>query len=65
MRRHVLAVTALCIVVAVGWVACNKGPMQKAGEKVDSATGQDELIGKGPVEKVGQSLDAAVKDAKK
>ena len=26
--------------------------MQKAGEKVDEATGNDKLIGKGPAEKI-------------
>jgi hypothetical protein len=40
MRRQILAVTALGFAVAVGLVACeDKGPLQKAGEKVDRATG--------------------------
>ena len=64
MRRHVLAVSSLGIAVA-GWVARKKGTMQKAGEKVDRATDQGEVIGKGPVEKVGQSIDEAVKDLQK
>jgi len=61
MRRHVLAVMALGLLVTVGAVACDKGPMQKTGEKVDRATGQDKLIGKGPIEKAGKSIDEAVK----
>jgi len=65
MRRRILAVTALGLLVAVGLAACDKGPMQKAGEKMDRATDQDKLIGKGPVEKAGKNIDDAVKDLKK
>jgi hypothetical protein len=61
MRRHVLAVMALGLLVTVGSVACDKGPMQRTGEKVDRATGQDKLIGKGPIEKAGKSIDEALK----
>jgi hypothetical protein len=39
--------------------------MQKAGEKVDEATGQDRLIGKGPAEKTGRKIDNTVDDVKK
>lgn len=66
MRRQILSVTALAFVVAFGLVACeDKGPMQKAGEKLDRATDQDKVIGKGPVEKAGKNVDDAVKDLKK
>jgi hypothetical protein len=65
MRRHVLAVMALGLLVAVGAAACDKGPMQRTGEKVDRATGQDKLIGTGPLEQVGRNVDQAVKDLKK
>lgn len=66
MRRQILAVTALGCMVAVGLAACDdKGPMQKAGEKMDRATDQDKVIGKGPVEKAGKNVDDAVKDLKK
>jgi predicted small lipoprotein YifL len=66
MRRQILAVTALTLVVAVGVAACeDKGPMQKAGEKIDRATDQDKVIGKGPVEKSGKNVDDAIKDLKK
>jgi hypothetical protein len=65
MRRHVLAVMALGLLVTVGSAACEKGPMQRTGEKIDRATDQDKLIGKGPLEKAGKNIDAAVKDLKK
>jgi hypothetical protein len=61
-----MTVTALAFMVGVGLAACDdKGPMQKAGEKMDRATDQDKLIGKGPVEKAGKNIDDAVKDLKK
>jgi hypothetical protein len=65
MRRQMLEVAVLGFVVAVGLAACEKGPMQEAGEKIDRATDQDELIGKGPLEKAGAKVDDAVKDLKK
>ena len=66
MTRQTLAVTALGFVVAVGLVACeDKGPLQKAGEKIDRVTDQDKVIGKGPLEKAGKNVDDAAKDLKK
>jgi hypothetical protein len=66
MRRQILAVSVLGLMVAVGSAACDdKGPMQKAGEKVDRATDQDKIIGKGPLEKAGKNVDNAVKELKK
>ena len=65
MRRQIPAVTALGFVVALGFAACEKGPMQKAGEKIDGVTDQDKVIGKGPLEKAGKNVDDAVKDLKK
>jgi len=66
MRRQLLAVTALGFVVAVGSAASeDKGPLQKAGEKIDRATDQDKVIGKGPLEKAGKNVDDAAKDLKK
>ena len=64
MWRHLLAITALALLVAVGAVACDKGPMQRTGEKVDRATGQDKVIGTGPLEQAGRNVDRAVKDLK-
>jgi hypothetical protein len=59
-------VTALGFVIAIGSAACeDKGPLQKAGEKIDRATDQDMAIGKGPLEKAGKGIDDAAKDLKK
>ena len=66
MSRYIKAATfAATLVVGVGLVGCDKGPMQKAGEKVDEITGQDKLIGKGPAEKTGRKIDNTVNDVKK
>jgi hypothetical protein len=51
--------------LALGAAACEKGPMQRTGEKIDRATGQDKVIGAGPVEQAGRNVDQAVKDIKK
>lgn len=62
-RRIVLAV---CVgLAALIPVACDKGPAQKAGEKVDRAIDTDKAIGKGPVEKAGKEVDKAVDSVKK
>jgi len=59
--------TAACLAVALLatglLVGCDKGPAQKAGEKIDKAV--DQLTGKGPVEKVGEKIDKAVGELKK
>jgi hypothetical protein len=65
MRRDVLTLAALGFLVTLGWAACDKGPMQRTGEKIDHATDQDKVIGKGPLEKAGRNVDDAVKDLKK
>jgi predicted small lipoprotein YifL len=66
MRRRILAVTTLALLAALGLAACeDKGPLQKAGEKIDRATDQDKVIGKGPLEKAGKNVDDTVKDLKK
>jgi len=65
MWRQVLAGTMLGLLLAIGAVACDKGPMQRTGEKIDRATGQDKVIGTGPVERAGRNVDEAVKDLKK
>lgn len=65
MWRHMLPVMALGLLVAVDSAACDKGPMQRTGEKVDRATGQDKVIGTGPLEQAGRNVDRAVEDLKK
>ena len=65
MWRRILAVTMFGLLLAIGAAACDKGPMQRTGEKVDRATGQDKLVGTGPLEQAGRNVDQAVKDLKK
>jgi hypothetical protein len=55
----------LLLILTMGAAACDKGPMQRTGEKIDRATGQDKVIGTGPVEQAGRNVDQAVKDLKK
>jgi len=61
------AVVAVAVAAAVALVAggCEKGPMQKAGERVDRAVDTDKVIGQGPAEKAGKKVDKAVEDAKR
>jgi hypothetical protein len=57
-------VIALAILLSALVTGCEeKGPAQKAGEKLDRAV--DELAGKGPAEKVGERIDKAVDELKK
>jgi hypothetical protein len=65
MSRQLPAVVAAAMFVAFGVAACEKSPMQKAGEKIDRLTDQDKVIGKGPAEKAGKNVDDAAKDLKK
>jgi hypothetical protein len=65
MWRRVRAGTLLGLLLAMGAAACDKGPMQRTGEKIDRATGQDKVIGTGPLEQAGRNVDQAVKDLKK
>jgi len=57
--------TAVLCLAAFGVVACEKGPAQKAGEKVDKAIDTDKPIGKGPLEKAGKEIDKAADSVKK
>lgn len=66
MSRHlVVSAVVAALVAGVGLTGCEKGPLQKAGEKVDEATGEDRLLGKGPAEKTGRKIDNTVDDIKK
>jgi len=57
------AVIIVSVAAAVALMAgCEKGPVQKAGERVDRALDQDR---KGPVEKAGKQIDKAVDDVKR
>jgi len=64
-KRLVASAIVATLIAGAGLVGCEKGAMQKAGEKVDEVTGQDKLIGKGPAEKTGRKVDNTVNDIKK
>ena len=57
MWRQMLAGTMLGLLLAMGAAACDKGPMQRTGEKIDRATEQDKVIGTGPLEQAGRNVD--------
>jgi hypothetical protein len=63
LRTHAI-VLALAFAASLGVVACDKGPAQKAGEKVDKALDTDKPIGAGPVEKAGKEIDNAAEKTK-
>ena len=56
-----LGIIALGLGIALA--ACEKGPAEKAGERIDKAV--DALSGKGPVEKAGKRVDRAVDELTK
>jgi len=65
ISRTVTSVVLATLVAGLCLAGCEKGPMQKTGEKIDEVTGQDKLIGKGPAEKTGRKIDNTVDDVKK
>ena len=66
MERLRNAVIIAAVAAAVALTAgCEKGPVQKTGERVDQALDQDRVLGKGPVEKAGKKIDKAVDDVKR
>jgi hypothetical protein len=66
MERLRGVVVAVAVAVGVALLAgCEKGPVQKTGERLDRALGQEPVLGKGPVEKAGRDVDKAVDDVKK
>jgi len=62
--RGVVIVMAVAVGVAL-FAGCEKGPAQKAGERVDRAIGEDRAFSKGPVEKAGKKVDKAVDEVKR
>ncbi len=67
--RNVLATFVVVAVLALGgtaMTACErqKGPAEKAGEKIDKAADKvsDKINPKGPVEKAGRAIDRAAGD---
>jgi predicted small lipoprotein YifL len=65
MRRVVTSLMVGMLIAGLSLAGCQKGPMQKAGEKVDEVTGKDKLLGSGPAEKTGRKIDNNVEDIKK
>jgi hypothetical protein len=66
MKRLRDAVTIATVAAALALVVgCEKGPAQKAGERVDRAIGEDRVFSRGPVEKAGKEIDKAVDDIKR
>jgi hypothetical protein len=63
MRRTALA---LCIVgLALGATACpEKGPAEKAGQKIDESVDKLTHPGEGTLERAGRKADEAVENAK-
>jgi hypothetical protein len=62
--RGAVIVVALAVGVAL-MAGCEKGPAQKAGERVDRAVGEDRVFSKGPVENAGKQVDKAVNELKR
>jgi hypothetical protein len=63
MRRTMLAIAIVSL--ALGTTACpEKGPAEKAGEKIDETVDKMTHPGEGTMEKAGRKADEAVDDAK-
>lgn len=64
MKKLVIAMVLFS--VAIGAPSCerDKGPMEKAGEKIDATVDKITHPNEGPVEKAGRKVDEAVDDAK-
>jgi hypothetical protein len=70
MMKRLLS-TALAVSLAIGGAALTsgcreKGPAERAGEKLDRSMDklEDKLDPKGPAEKAGRKIDRAIDDAK-
>jgi hypothetical protein len=63
--REAVMIVAVAAGVALAVVGCEKGPIQKTGERVDRALDQDRVVGKGPVEKAGKEMDKAIDEVKR
>ncbi len=61
-----LGAIAVALVVATGSLGCpqEKGPMEKAGEKVDEAVDDITHPNEGPLEEAGRKIEETVDDAK-
>jgi hypothetical protein len=66
-----LSVLSVSLLIAAGLFACEqKGPAEKAGEKIDQAVEkaqekiEEATKPEGPMEKVGKKIDQTVEDTK-
>ena len=66
-----LSVLSVSLLIAAGLLACEqKGPAEKAGEKIDQAVEkaqekiEDATKPEGPMEKAGKKIDETVESAK-
>ena len=62
--RWAVIVAALAVGAALA-TGCEQGPVQKAGERVDRAIGEDRVFSRGPGEKAGRKVDKAVDELKR
>ena len=62
--RNGVVIVAVAAAVAMA-AGCQKGPVQKAGERVDRALDQEPIVGKGPLEKAGKKVDKAIDEVKR
>jgi hypothetical protein len=63
MHQFVVGVVFLGLLGSGVLTGCEKGPVEKVGEKIDKAL--DKLSGKGPLEKAGERIDKAVEEIRK
>ena len=63
--RDAVVIVAVAAGVALVVGGCEKGPLQKAGERVDRTLDQDRALSKGPVEKAGKKADKVTDEIKR
>ena len=61
MKKLVIAMVLFS--AAMGAPGCERGRMEKAGEKIDETVDKITHPNEGPVEKAGRKIDEAVDDA--
>ncbi len=65
MKRMLMTIVVASSVLFTGSLGCdNKGPMEKAGEKVDETVDKITHPNEGPLEKTARKTEDAIDDAK-